>query len=178
MCFQTGTYAPAGIRPFHWLVFFHVQSWELIANWVQDCRDIHQNKREALLKKFHDGEYSILVATDVASRGLHIPDVTHIFNYDLPELGEDYVHRIGRTARAGKSGAAISFACEDLAMNLIDIESYTRSTIPTMSISNDLLIKPRPPVKMKGDRLKPSGGKPQRPRHKNGPPRHHHQRRK
>ena len=140
--------------------------------------DIHQNKRESLLKKFHDGEYSILVATDVASRGLHIPDVTHVFNYDLPELGEDYVHRIGRTARAGKSGAAISFACEDLAMNLIDIESYTRRTIPTMSISNDLLIKPRPPVKMKGGRLKPSGGKPQRPRHKNGPPRHHHQRRK
>ena len=84
--------------------------------------DIHQNKREQLLKKFHDNEYSVLVATDVASRGLHIPDVTHIFNYDLPELGEDYVHRIGRTARAGKSGAAISFACEDYAMNLIDIE--------------------------------------------------------
>ena len=65
--------------------------------------DIHQNKRESLLKRFHDGEFSILVATDVASRGLHIPDVTHVFNYDLPELGEDYVHRIGRTARVGKS---------------------------------------------------------------------------
>lgn len=120
--------------------------------------DIHQNKRESLLKRFHDGEFSILVATDVASRGLHIPDVTHVINYDLPELGEDYVHRIGRTARAGKSGAAISFACEDYAMNLIDIESYTRRTIPTMSISNDLLIKPNPPVKMKGGRVKPSGG--------------------
>ena len=105
--------------------------------------DIHQNKRESLLKRFHDGEYSILVATDVASRGLHIPDVTHVFNYDLPELGEDYVHRIGRTARAGKSGAAISFACEDYAMNLIDIETYTRRSIPTVSISNDLLIKPK-----------------------------------
>ncbi len=67
--------------------------------------DIHQNKRESLLKRFHDGEYAILVATDVASRGLHIPDVTHVFNYDLPDQGEDYVHRIGRTARAGKSGA-------------------------------------------------------------------------
>jgi ATP-dependent RNA helicase RhlB len=124
--------------------------------------DIHQNKRESLLKRFHDGEYSILVATDVASRGLHIPDVTHVFNYDLPELGEDYVHRIGRTARAGKSGVAISFACEDHAMNLIDIESYTRRTIPTVSISNELLIKPEPPVKMKGGRLKPGvrGGKP------------------
>ena len=119
--------------------------------------DIHQNKRETLLKKFHDGEYSILVATDVASRGLHIPDVTHVFNYDLPELGEDYVHRIGRTARAGKSGAAISFACEDHAMNLIDIESYTNRTIPTMQISNDLLIDPQPPVKMKSGRLKNGG---------------------
>ena len=119
--------------------------------------DIHQNKRESLLKRFHDGEYSILVATDVASRGLHIPDVTHVFNYDLPELGEDYVHRIGRTARAGKSGTAISFACEDYAMNLIDIETYTRHAIPTVSISNDLLIKPKPPVKMKEGRIKPTG---------------------
>ncbi|TNF90827.1 MAG: DEAD/DEAH box helicase, partial [Gammaproteobacteria bacterium] len=120
--------------------------------------DIHQNKREKLLKKFHDGEYSILVATDVASRGLHIPDVTHVFNYDLPELGEDYVHRIGRTARAGKSGAAISFACENHAMNLIDIESYINRSIPTASISNDLLVEPAPPVKMKGGRIK-SGGR-------------------
>ncbi len=122
--------------------------------------DIHQNKREKLLKKFHDGEYSILVATDVASRGLHIPDVTHVFNYDLPELGEDYVHRIGRTARAGKSGAAVSFACENHAMNLIDIEEYTRKTIPTEAISDDLLIEPKPPVKMKGGRLKTRGGRP------------------
>jgi len=154
--------------------------------------DIHQNKRESLLKKFHDGEYSILVATDVASRGLHIPDVTHIFNYDLPELGEDYVHRIGRTARAGKSGAAISFACENHAMNLIDIESYTNRAIPTISISNDLLVEPAPPVKMKGGRIKPggrsgrggkpgggkSGGQQQRPRRRKGPPRQHNQRNK
>ena len=120
--------------------------------------DIPQNKRESLLKKFHDGEYSILVATDVASRGLHIPDVTHVFNYDLPELGEDYVHRIGRTARAGKSGAAISLACENHAMNLIDIETYIRRSIPTEPITDDLLIKPRPPVKMaRESRLAPRG---------------------
>ena len=115
--------------------------------------DIHQNKREKLLQKFHDGEYAILVATDVASRGLHIPDVTHIFNYDLPELGEDYVHRIGRTARAGNSGHAISFACEDYAVNLLDIETYTKRPITPMSISNDLLTKPLPPVKMKKSKL-------------------------
>jgi ATP-dependent RNA helicase RhlB len=110
--------------------------------------DIHQNKREKLLKKFHDGEYAFLVATDVASRGLHIPDVTHVFNYDLPDLGEDYVHRIGRTARVGKDGHAISFACEDYAMNLMDIETYIEKSIPTESISADLLIKPQPRKKM------------------------------
>ncbi len=134
--------------------------------------DIHQNKRESLLKKFHDGEYSILVATDVASRGLHIPDVTHVFNYDLPELGEDYVHRIGRTARAGKSGAAISFACENYAMNLIDIEGYTGKAIPTAQITEDLLVKPKPPIKMKGNRVRPKGGKKSsRPSRRKGPPR-------
>ena len=139
--------------------------------------DIHQNKREKLLKKFHDGEYSILVATDVASRGLHIPDVTHVFNYDLPELGEDYVHRIGRTARVGKSGAAISFACENHAMNLIDIESYIRRSIPTESISSELLVDPKPPAKMKGRRANAGNGKRQRrPRKRKGVPRQQRQR--
>jgi len=129
--------------------------------------DIPQNKRESLLKKFHDGEYSILVATDVASRGLHIPDVTHVFNFDLPELGEDYVHRIGRTARVGKSGHAISFACEDYAMNLMDIEAFTRRSIPTITISNDLIANLLPPVRMKrstpphrkSDTTKPGSGR-------------------
>jgi ATP-dependent RNA helicase RhlB len=103
----------------------------------------------------------------VASRGLHIPDVTHVFNYDLPDTGEDYVHRIGRTARAGKSGVAISFACENYAMNLIDIETYTKHAIPTASINNELLIKPKPPEKMKEGRIKPSG----KPGGGNRPPR-------
>ena len=121
--------------------------------------DIHQNKREKLLKRFHEGEFAILVATDVASRGLHIPDVTHVFNYDLPELGEDYVHRIGRTARAGASGHAISFACEDYAMNLIDIESYTQRSIPTFSINENWLAELQPPKRM--EKSKPRhGGKP------------------
>ena len=115
--------------------------------------DIPQNKRESLLNKFHRGEFATLVATDVASRGLHIPDVTHIFNFDLPELGEDYVHRIGRTARVGNSGHAISFACEEYAMNLIDIEDFTGRPIPTMAISNDLLSDLSPPVRMKKSNL-------------------------
>ncbi len=127
--------------------------------------DIHQNKREKLLAKFHDGEYSILVATDVASRGLHIPDVTHVFNYDLPDLGEDYVHRIGRTARAGNEGHAISFVCEDYAMNMMDIESYIGKSIPTKSITSDLLVEPAPRKRMLKPKHLAHKGK---PRHAQG----------
>src|SRR3984957_257985 len=74
--------------------------------------DVPQNKRLRFLRDFHDGKLAVLIATDVASRGLHIPDVTHVFNFDLPQDARDYVHRIGRTARAGAEGDAISFACE------------------------------------------------------------------
>ena len=69
-----------------------------------------QQKRLRFLRDFHNGELAVLIATDVASRGLHIPDVSHVFNYDLPQDAADYVHRIGRTARAGAEGDAISFA--------------------------------------------------------------------
>jgi ATP-dependent RNA helicase RhlB len=86
--------------------------------------DVPQKKRERLLEQFTLGHLQMLVATDVAARGLHIPSVSHVFNFDLPQDPEDYVHRIGRTARAGASGHAISFACEDHAFSLIDIESF------------------------------------------------------
>jgi superfamily II DNA/RNA helicase len=86
--------------------------------------DVPQKKRERLLEEFTLGHLQMLVATDVAARGLHIPSVSHVFNFDLPQDPEDYVHRIGRTARAGASGHAISFACEDHAFSLIDIESF------------------------------------------------------
>ena len=86
--------------------------------------DVPQKKRERLLAEFTLGRLQMLVATDVAARGLHIPSVSHVFNFDLPQDPEDYVHRIGRTARAGASGHAISFACEDHAFSLIDIESF------------------------------------------------------
>lgn len=91
--------------------------------------DVPQRKRERLLKEFKDGKITTLVATDVAARGLHIPDVTHVFNYDLPTDAEDYVHRIGRTARAGASGTAVSLICETYAMNLLDIEEYVEHKI-------------------------------------------------
>ena len=85
-----------------------------------------QNKRLRFLRDFHDGKLAVLIATDVASRGLHIPDVSHVFNFDLPQDPPDYVHRIGRTARAGAEGDAISFACEEYAVGLPDIENLRR----------------------------------------------------
>lgn len=106
--------------------------------------DVAQKKRLALLKQFTDGELDILVATDVAARGLHIPDVTHVFNYDLPDDREDYVHRIGRTGRAGESGVSISFACEQYAMNLPAIEEYIGHAIPVSQYDPDSLIDELP----------------------------------
>ncbi len=79
--------------------------------------DVPQKKRLQFLRQFHEGELAVLIATDVASRGLHIPDVSHIFNFDLPQDAPDYVHRIGRTARAGAEGDAISFGCEEYAIS-------------------------------------------------------------
>ncbi|MCC7254425.1 MAG: DEAD/DEAH box helicase, partial [Dokdonella sp.] len=106
--------------------------------------DVPQAKRERLLAKFKRGEIELLVATDVAARGLHIPDVSHVFNYDLPQDAEDYVHRIGRTARLGAEGDAVSFACDLYAMTLPDIEAYIEQKIPTAAITPDLLQPPPP----------------------------------
>ena len=86
--------------------------------------DVPQNKRLKMMRDFHNGDLAVLIATDVASRGLHIADVSHVFNFDLPNDAEDYVHRIGRTARAGAEGDAISFGCEEYAISLPDIETY------------------------------------------------------
>ncbi len=93
--------------------------------------DIPQNKRMRILDDFKDGRLNFLVATDVASRGIHIDDVTHVVNYDLPQDADDYVHRIGRTARAGALGKAISFADEDMVFHLPDIEEYIGRKIPS-----------------------------------------------
>jgi ATP-dependent RNA helicase RhlB len=101
--------------------------------------DVPQNKRLRFLRDFHNGDLAVLIATDVASRGLHIPDVSHVFNYDLPQDAADYVHRIGRTARAGTDGDAISFACEEFAVSLPEIEDYIGHKIPSASIPPELL---------------------------------------
>ncbi|MEG9475342.1 ATP-dependent RNA helicase RhlB [Mannheimia indoligenes] len=101
--------------------------------------DIPQKKRLSLLDNFTKGNLDILVVTDVAARGLHIPDVTHVFNYDLPDDKEDYVHRIGRTGRAGESGHSISFACERYAVNLPAIEEYIGHQIPVSQYDKESL---------------------------------------
>lgn len=106
--------------------------------------NVIQKKRLALLRQFTEGKLDILVATDVAARGLHIADVTHVFNYDLPDDYEDYVHRIGRTGRAGESGYSISFACEEYAMNLPAIEQYIGHTIAVSQYDKEALIKDLP----------------------------------
>ena len=119
--------------------------------------DVPQKKRETLLGRFTRGELSLLVATDVAARGLHIPDVTHVFNFDLPYDAEDYVHRIGRTARLGAEGDAISFACDEYAMHLPDIEAYIEQKIPVAKIDPGMLQPiPRAPRRVEGEQREES----------------------
>jgi ATP-dependent RNA helicase RhlB len=110
--------------------------------------DIPQNKRQQLLERFQRGELPALVATDVAARGLHIPAVSHVINFDLPQDAEDYVHRIGRTARIGESGDAISFACEEFVYSLPEIEEFIEQKIPAEPITPDLLMDPKPPKRL------------------------------
>ena len=125
--------------------------------------DVEQRKRMKILADFKDGTLPIMIATDVASRGIHIDGVSHVINYDLPQDCEDYVHRIGRTARAGAEGIAISFADEDGAFYLEAIEEYIKQKIPTEWAEDDLFVhdykrskpRPRPEAKTFG-----RGGKP------------------
>lgn len=134
--------------------------------------DVPQKKRMRMLMDFQQGKLPVLIGTDVASRGLHIPDVQYVINYDLPQDAEDYVHRIGRTARAGASGDAISFGCESYAMSIPDIENYIGHKIPVANYdASNLpeLTKPKykPRDKSQGRRGgKPGGG---------GRPRQHRQ---
>ncbi|MFV1872893.1 MAG: DEAD/DEAH box helicase [Oleiphilus sp.] len=92
--------------------------------------EVPQHKRIRTLEQFKNGQVEILVATDVAGRGIHVDGVSHVFNYNLPEDPEDYVHRIGRTGRAGEKGISISFACEDDAFLLPELEAYIGMKLP------------------------------------------------
>jgi ATP-dependent RNA helicase RhlB len=111
--------------------------------------DVPQKKRQRLLGEFQEGKLPILVATDVAARGLHIPDVSHVFNFDLPQDAEDYVHRIGRTARIGKDGDAVSFACEEFVYSLPEIEQYIGHKIPVEAVPEGYIQELKPPVRIK-----------------------------
>ena len=123
--------------------------------------DVPQKKRLSMLMRFQSGELPVLIGTDVASRGLHIPDVQYVINYDLPQDREDYVHRIGRTARAGAAGDAISLGCETYAMYLPDIEEFIGHKIPVASYDPALL----PTLKKPAYRPRKSGpGKGRPPR--------------
>lgn len=114
--------------------------------------DVRQSKRQKILAEFTAGRLPVLIATDVAARGLHIDDVSHVFNYDLPQQAEDYVHRIGRTARAGSEGMAVSFACENYSFSLPEIQEYIGQSIPLEMITDELLVKPKPRVRVERDR--------------------------
>jgi ATP-dependent RNA helicase RhlB len=154
---------------------------ERISDWLEADKhrvgllsgDVPQNKRLKILENFTSGVLDVLVATDVAARGLHIPMVSHVFNYDLPDDAEDYVHRIGRTGRAGESGSSISFACEKYALNLPAIEEYVQHSIPVTDYNpNDLMrdiTPPKPRFKKrmqsgKTHQKRPSGPRPNRNR--------------
>ncbi|WP_323845603.1 ATP-dependent RNA helicase RhlB [Microbulbifer magnicolonia] len=129
--------------------------------------EIAQNKRVRTLEDFKSGVTKVLVATDVAGRGIHIEGISHVVNYTLPEEPEDYVHRIGRTGRAGKTGTSISFACEDDAMRLEPIEQLLGGKLRCEVPPEELLAEP-PKVKVqrshedRGGRR--SGGGNRRPR--------------
>jgi ATP-dependent RNA helicase RhlB len=145
---------------------------------------VPQRKRLQMLRAFQAGEVKVLIATDVASRGLHVPNVGHVFNYDLPQDAEDYVHRVGRTARAGAFGDAISFGCEDYVTSLPDIETFIGRKIPVATYDHEKLavierVRSRRsggPPRDRGPRQRPSGGsKPAGPggrsrRGRSGPP--------
>ena len=123
--------------------------------------EIAQNKRLKTLDQFKKGEIQVLVATDVAGRGIHVTGVTHVFNYNLPDNAEDYVHRIGRTGRAGSTGVSVSFAGEDDAFALPAIESYISQKLKT-EVPEESLMTPldKPAIQRKRGGRRSAGGRP------------------
>jgi ATP-dependent RNA helicase RhlB len=103
--------------------------------------EIEQKKRLRILAEFKEGKLPILVATDVASRGIHVESVTHVINYDLPQDAEDYVHRIGRTGRAGLNGRAVSLADEEYVYSLEEIEKFIGQKIPVDWAEDSMYIR-------------------------------------
>jgi len=131
--------------------------------------DIPQEKRTSRLEAFREGRIKVLVATDVAGRGIHIAGISHVINYTLPYEPEDYVHRIGRTGRAGVSGISVSFACEEDAFVLPEIEEYIGEPLRCVQPEESLLIPPpagqsRPSIHKEDDSAQRSSSRPRQRR--------------
>ena len=129
--------------------------------------DLPQRKRFRLMEWFKKGRIKILVATDVASRGIHVEDISHVINYDLPQDAENYIHRIGRTARAGKTGRALSLACEKYVFHLEPLETMLGYKIPAIWPEDDWFLKDtstRVPGRRKGRGRRPSRPQARRPK--------------
>jgi ATP-dependent RNA helicase RhlB len=131
--------------------------------------DLPQPKRLKLMERFKNGKTRILVATDVASRGIHVEDISHVINYDMPQDPENYTHRIGRTARAGKSGKAISFACETYVYFLEPIEKMLGKSIPVQWPENDWFVEDKAPAVLGRRRSRPDREVKERPERKSRP---------
>jgi ATP-dependent RNA helicase DeaD len=111
-----------------------------------ECREIHgnlaQNKRERVMKSFRGGKFDVLIATDLASRGIDVADISHIVNYDIPDDPEVYIHRVGRTARMGAKGKAFTFVTRDQGDELTKVENLINMMIPPAELEG---FKPSPP---------------------------------
>jgi ATP-dependent RNA helicase RhlE len=144
--------------------------------------DKNQGQRKDALDRFRSGQVSILVATDVAARGLDIPKLNYVFNYDLPEESDNYVHRIGRTGRAGESGVAYTLCCEDELGLLYEIEKLIGKEIPETETkwSISLERKKKPTFDPRKNRRGRGGykGNNNRRNNKDGKARHSHDSRK
>ena len=119
---------------------------------------VEQDRRLKVLNDFRSGKVNVVVATDVAGRGLHVDDITHVINYEFPYEPEDYVHRIGRTGRAGTEGTAISFACETESFVIPEIEEYIGDSLPCVMPDADLLDQLPPPLPEDKRPGRPPGG--------------------
>ena len=107
-----------------------------------------------MLDKFRAGELRVIVATDVAGRGIHVDNISHVVNFDLPYEAENYVHRIGRTGRAGETGRAVSFACEQRSFVIPDIESLIERELTVQHPDPEMLVLP-PPKHQRPERQEP-----------------------
>ncbi|HAS84291.1 MAG TPA: ATP-dependent RNA helicase RhlB [Verrucomicrobia bacterium] len=118
---------------------------------------VDQKKRMRVLEDFRSGKVKTVVATDVAGRGLHVDEIDHVVNFDLPYEAEDYVHRIGRTGRAGAQGTAVSFACEDESFGIPEIEAYMGESM-SCKYPEDILLRPLPHTQAAGYVRPPRSG--------------------